>query len=260
MAAIVSIVAFVWESPLCLGGLMLALVATSLLAGVKAGYIRSVLTMMAPFYALLLVTHGFWNTHQVKALSGREVLTPLFAFPQNWWLIGGGSMSVEGLLYGVAVTFKTITLVLVLPLAVFTTEVDNMIIGMVRARVPYKLVFVFSSTLRFFPLLFEEIQTIIEAQRLRGLAVEKMGPIRRVRVYGKVAIPLILGAMVRSQQLEVALQSKAFTGSSERTYLHESVLRRADWAAIAISLLLFLAAAATYFLYGFGRFPWLIYG
>ncbi|RLC92235.1 MAG: energy-coupling factor transporter transmembrane protein EcfT [Chloroflexi bacterium] len=259
MIAVISTVAFVWESPIALAALALVLVIACLLAGVKAAYIKTVVRVMIPFYILLLITHGFWNTDQVKALTGKEVLTPLFTFPANWWLIGGGGMSVEGLLYGWAVIFKTLALMLVIPLGIFTTEVDNMIVGLVRAKVPYKLVFIFSSTLRFFPLLFEEIQTIIEAQRLRGLAVEKMGPVKRVRVYSKVAIPLILGAMVKSQQLEVVLQSKAFTGSSERTYLHESVLRRADWAVIALFVLLFVLAAVLYFRLGVGKFAWLIF-
>ena len=109
------------------------------------------------------------------------------------------------------------------------------------------------------PELFEEIQLIIEAQRLRGLAMEKMGPVKRVRVYAKVAIPLILGAMVKSQQLEVVLQSKAFTGSPERTYLHESVLTPLDWSVITVFAALFVVAAVLYFTIGFGRFGWLLY-
>ena len=259
MVAVVSTVAFVWESPIALAALMVFLIVVSLAAGVKPGYIRTIITIMIPFYILLLITHGFWNTDQVKSLTNQEVLTPLFCFPENWWLIGGGCMSVEGFLYGWAVIFKMLTLVLILPVAIFTTEVNNMIVGMVRAHIPYKLVFIFSSTLRFFPLLFEEIQTIIEAQRLRGLAVEKMGPVKRVRVYGKVAVPLILGAMVKSQQLEVVLQSKAFTGSGDRTYLHESILQPIDWAFIILWTALFFVAAVLYFAIGFGRFGWLIY-
>ena len=259
MVAVVSTVAFVWESPIALAVLMFFLIALSLLAGVRPGYIRMIITMMIPFYILLLITHGFWNTDQVKTLTGHEVLTPIFTFPESWWLIGGGSMSVEGFLYGLAVIFKTLTLVLVLPVAIFTTDVNNMIVGMVRAKIPYKLVFIFSSTIRFFPLLFEEIQTIIEAQRLRGLAMEKMSPVKRVRVYAKVAIPLILGAMVKSQQLEVVLQSKAFTGSSDRTYLHESILSTLDWAFIVLFVTLFILAFVLYFTVGFGRFAWLIY-
>ena len=260
MIAVISVVAFVWESPIALAALALILISTSLLAGVKPGYIKTIVAVMIPFYLLLLITHGFWNVEQVKMLTHRDVLTPLFAFPESWPVIGGGSMSLEGFTYGWAAIFKMLVLVMVVPLGIFTTEVNNMIVGMVRARVPYKLVFIFSSTLRFFPLLFEELQTIIEAQRLRGLAMENMGPLKRVRVYGKVAVPLILGAMVKSQQLEVVLQSKAFTGESDRTYLHESVLRRADYVVIGLFVFLFILAVVLYFWLGVGKFAWLIFG
>jgi energy-coupling factor transport system permease protein len=258
MVAVISILAFVWESPIAEAVLALGVIVACLLAGVKWSYLKWVIRLMIPFFILLLLTHGFWNTTQVKALTGQEVLTPLFTLPRNWWLIGGATMSVEGVLYGCNVLFKMLTLVLVIPLAVFTTDLNNMIVAMVRARIPYKLVFIFSSTLRFFPLLFEEVQIIIEAQRLRGLAVESMGLLQRARVYARVAVPLILGAMARSQQLEVVLQSKAFTGSPDRTYLHESVLRRADYAVMALSALTLVVAAVLYVQAGVGQFPWLL--
>lgn len=258
MIVVITIVAFVWESPIALAALTLAVLVACMLAGVKMSYIKVIIQMMVPFYILLLITHGFWNVEQVKSLTGRQALTPLFTFPQSWWLIGGASMSLEGFLYGWAIIFKMLTLVLVIPLAIFTTEVDNMIVSMVKARVPYTLTFIFSSALRFFPLLFAEIQTIIEAQRLRGLAMEKMGPIQRLRVYGKVAVPLILGALVKSQQLEVVLQSKAFTGSSERTYLHESILHSADWIVIVLCLLFLITSMVLYFWQGVGRYSWLL--
>ena len=89
--------------------------------------------------------------------------------------------------------------------------------------------------------------------------MEKMGPVKRVRVYGKVAVPLILGAMVKSQQLEVVLQSKAFTGDSERTYLHESILEPVDWAVIVFFALLFLLAVVSYFWLDVGKFAWIIF-
>jgi len=254
MMAVLTIIAFVWESPFAGGLLALSVIVASLLVGVKPAYIRLVITVMFPFYILLLLTHGFFNIDQVKSLTGKTELTTLFMFPAGWPVIGGGRMTVEGFLYGWNVIFKTLTLTLVIPLGIFTTDVDKFIVGMVRAKVPYKLAFIFSATLRFVPLLFSEIQAIIEAQRLRGLAVEKMGPIKRVRVYAKVAVPLILGAMVKSQMLEVVLQSKAFTGSADRTYLHESVLTPLDYLMIAFFVLLLIAAIAAYFTIGFGKF------
>jgi len=254
MMAVISIVAFVWENPIMEAGLAILIIVSCLLVGVRWGYIRTVLLIMFPFYVILLLTHGFFNVDQVKTILGIEQLKPMVVIPENWWLIGGGTITWEGFFYGINIIFKTLCLTLIIPLGIFTTEVDNMIVGMVRSKIPYKIAFIFSSTLRFFPLLFQEIQNIIEAQRLRGLAMEKMGPVKRVRVYSKVAIPLILGAMVKSQQLEVVLQSKAFSGDSDRTYIHQSILRPMDWVLIAFFLLFFVVSLVLYIWFGIGKF------
>lgn len=259
LVAVTSLLAFIWESPVTLAALALAVVAATLLSGIEAAYIGRTLRFMAPLYVLLLITHGFWNTQQVRLLTGRETLTPLFSFPPSWPLIGGGGMSVEGFVYGWTATLRTTVLILVLPLAVFTTDLNRMMVGLTQIGIPYKLVFIFSSTLRFFPLLFGEAQAIIEAQRLRGLDPKRMRPLQRARVYARIAIPLILGAMVKSQQLEAVLQARAFTGSGERTYLHESRLRGMDWVVILLCLALFIVALTLYFWLGVGKFAWLIF-
>lgn len=251
---VITVIALLWESPVLQISMALVVLIACLLSGVKMNYIRTILLIMLPFYLLLLFTHGFFNDAQVKLLTSRDVLTPIFIIPENWWLIGGISFTVEGFWYGVNTIFKTLTIVLLVPLVIFTTDLDNIIVGMVRAKVPYKLAFIFSSTLRFFPLLFSEIGLIIQAQRLRGLAMEKMNFFQRIKIYARVGVPLILGAMVRSQQLEVVLQSKAFSGDPDRTYLHESVFSRMDFAILVFFSLFFLAALVLYFGWGIGRF------
>lgn len=254
MMAVITIIAFVWESPVMEGLLTLAVVLACLAVGVKFSYIRKLIVIMFPFYILLILTQGFFAEELIRSRTGQIVLTPFFTFPASWWLVGGAFMSLEGIAYAMNVVFKTLTMTLVIPLGVFTTDVNTMIVGMVKAHIPYKIAFIFSSTLRFFPLLFQEIQSIIDAQRLRGLAFEKMGPIKRVRVYAKVAVPLILGAMVKSQMLEVVLQSKAFSGSPDRTYLHESKLGIGDYLLFAFFALFLITAVVTYFAWGMGRY------
>ncbi|MGC9522247.1 MAG: energy-coupling factor transporter transmembrane component T family protein [Anaerolineae bacterium] len=250
----ITLVAFLWESPV-LGGLLASgVILACLAAGVKGSYIRRIFLIMLPFYALLIVTQGFFAAPLVRARTGQTVLTPLIVFPERWWLVGGATMTAEGVAYGLNVVFKTLTMTLVIPLGIFTTDVNTMIVGMVKAGIPYKIAFIFSSTLRFFPLLFNEIQSIIEAQRLRGLAFERMGPIQRVRIYAKVAVPLILGAMIKSQMLEVVLQSKAFSGSPDRTYLHESRMGPGDYGLLAFSALFLVVAIVSYVALGVGKF------
>ena len=254
MMLVLTVVALVWESPVVQLTLAFLILLACILSGVKMKFIRTIFLIMIPFYILLIITHGFFNIQQVSNLTGKEVLTNLFTIPENWWLIGGLNFSLEGFWYGINTIFKTLTIVLVVPLVIFTTDLDNIIVGMVRAKVPYKLAFIFSATLRFFPLLFSEIGMIIQAQRLRGLAMEKMNLFKRVAVYAKVAVPLILGAMVQSQQLEIVLQSKAFSGDPDRTYLHESILSRLDYAVLIFFTVFMIAAIVSWAVWGFGAF------
>jgi energy-coupling factor transport system permease protein len=214
---------------------------------------------MIPFYIFLILSMGFFNVEQVKFLTHKTELTTLLSLPQTWWLVGNAKMSLEGTLYGLNIVFKTLTMILVIPLAIFTTDVNQMTVGMVRAKIPYKVVFIFSSTLRFVPLLLEEVQSIIESQRLRGLNFEKMGWLKKAQIYAKVAVPLILNSLSKSQKLEIVLQSKAFSGSSNRTYLHESALTTPDYLLMTGSILLFVTAIALYFGFGIGKFAWLLY-
>jgi energy-coupling factor transport system permease protein len=254
MMLVLTVVALIWESPIVQLVLAFLILIACFISGVKMKFISTILLIMVPFYILLIATHGFFNISQVMTLTGKDSLTTLFQIPENWWLIGGLKFSLEGFWYGINTIFKTLTIILVVPLVIFTTDLDNIIVGMVRAKVPYKLAFIFSATLRFFPLLFSEIGNIIQAQRLRGLAMEKMNIIQRVSVYAKVAVPLILGAMVQSQQLEIVLQSKAFSGDPDRTYLHESVLSPLDYGVLIFFTIFLIAAFASWIIWRFGAF------
>ncbi len=230
--AAVSVAAVAWDDPRLGVLLTLATAAGCLGAGVKPAYLWLVARVMAPFLLLLLLTHGFFNVQPVLRLTGHARVTPLLSIPASWPGVGGLVFSLEGGLYGVNVCAKALTLLLLVPLCVLTTDPNNIVTALVRLRVPYRFAFAFASTLRFFPLLMDEIGLVIDAQRLRGFAVEEMGVLERVRTYAKVAVPVILGAMFRAQQIEVVLQSRGFSGQSGRTYLRDSVLGRAGTAVI----------------------------
>lgn len=251
---VVTLLAFLWDDPVYQAVLTGLILMACLAAGVKKGYIALVLAGMTPFLVFMVLTHAFFNDSQVMRLLGVNMLHPIFTVPADVWLVGGLAATWEGLLYGVNVMLKTLSLILVMPLAIFTTDVDEMITSMVQARVPYRLAFIFSSTLRFFPLLWAEFQKIVEAQRLRGLSLESMGLVKRVRVYARVVVPLILGALVRSQQLEVVLQSRAFNGDPDRTYFHEVKMTWVDHAVIVLVIAGSIAAVYVRVRYGLGKF------
>lgn len=247
-------ITLVWDRPIYQLGLAFAVFLLCAIGRVGGSYLLSLFRIMIPFYIILLITHGFFNTEYVRKLTGREALTPLWQVPAGVPLLGGIRLTVEGTLFGLNASLKTVVLTLLAPLLIFTTSVDSLIAGLVRARVPYKLAFILSATLRFFPMLMADVRSIIDAQRMRGLAVERMSLPGRIRVYARLAVPLILGAMTKSQQLEVVLQAKAFSGSRDRTYLHDAKLQPSDYGIIVVSLFLLIAAVGAYVGFGWGRF------
>ena len=73
--------------------------------------------------------------------------------------------------------------------------------GPEESRVPYEFAFAFTTAVRFVPVLAEEAQTIMDAQKARGLELEKGGLLKRIRNYVPVLIPLIVSAIRRSLEL-----------------------------------------------------------
>ena len=245
------VLAFSWENPVFSGVLACGVLLLWPLARLEWRDLKRLLFLMSPFLVIVLLVHGVFN----EVVGRTTLLGPVPAWVP---LVGGGlRVTSEGLLYGLVVISRTLALILILPVVVLTTDPNTLVVGLVRLRVPYTGAFVFSSALRFLPLVLAEAAALIEAQRLRGLDLEKLGLWARGRAYARVAVPLVLGALIKSQQLEVVLQSKAFSGSAERTYLEPLELRTRDRVVIGTSALLMLLAPILRFGYGIGAFHWL---
>lgn len=249
-----SVLAVVWDDLRCTAALALVVFVACRAVGISWAYLGFVLRVMTPFFLLLLCTHGFFNKQYVLRLTGQSEVTPVLSLPESWWIVGGMVASKEGLLYGATVVSKSLTFLLLVPLCVFTTEPNQWVVGLVRLRVPYKFAFLVSATLRFFPLIFDEIQAVMETQRLRGFALESMGPVQRVRTYSRIAVPVILSAMYKAQHVEVVLQSRAFSGHSNRTYLHNPTLTMKDGVVIGLAAVGLVTGVLLTLILGFGRF------
>lgn len=238
-----TLVALMWQDPWLNLVLAAAVAVACIQVGVSPAYLGLVAKVMTPFFLILLGTHGFFNVQHVQRLLDGRPLTPIFTIPESWWIFGDLMFSREGALFGLNAIGKSLTLLLVVPLCVFTTDTNQLIVSLVRLRVPYKLAFVLTSTLRFFPLVFAEIQAVIRAQRLRGFAPEALNSLQRIGSYARIAVPVILNALHKAQQTEVVLQTRGFSANPTRTYLHDSRLRTGDWGVIALSALTVFAVA-----------------
>jgi len=246
LLVLVSVLIFVWENVFFVAGLFAVVLVLALNAHLDRRLMWRLFRIMLPFIGLTVVIQGLFNIIGV---------TPLWTVPA-WvpWVGGRVSLYWEGVVFGFVVVFRLLSPLYAMPLVVMTTDVNDLVVGLTRLRVPYKVAFIFSITLRFVPFIFGEIDAIMEAQRLRGLALEKMNFIRRIPVFASLAVPLILGSLLKAQTLDVVLQSKAFSGSPKRTYLTELHLRAIDYLIIFGGAVLLVGAIVARLALGWGAF------
>jgi energy-coupling factor transport system permease protein len=140
----------------------------------------------------------------------------------------------------VSMTLRFIVLVESFSVFFLTTSPDHLGLALEESRVPYEFAFAFTTAVRFVPVLAEEAQTIMDAQKARGLELEKGGLLKRIRNYIPVLIPLIVSAIRRSLELAEAMESRAWGATKKRTNLYALKLHAGDYALLAISIIIII--------------------
>ncbi len=135
-----------------------------------------------------------------------------------------------------AMTLRFVVLVESFSVFFLTTSPDHLGLALEQSRVPYEFAFAFTTAVRFVPVLAEEAQTIMDAQKARGLELEKGGILKRIRNYVPVLIPLIVSAIRRSLELAEAMESRAWGATKKRTNLYALKLNRGDFALLAVTI------------------------
>ena len=74
-----------------------------------------------------------------------------------------------------------------------------------------------SITLRFIPILMEELDKIMKAQLSRGADFENGNVFKRIRSYTQIFIPLFASAIRRATDLAYAMDARCYHGSECRT-------------------------------------------
>ncbi|VXD22927.1 Ycf92-like protein [Planktothrix serta PCC 8927] len=88
-------------------------------------------------------------------------------------------------------------------------------------------------SLRFFPLVLEEIQNLIRSVRTRAINWKKLGLKRTIQVWLTIAERLLQNLLLRAEQISSAMQVRGFTSPNEhRVEWHQ--LRFKRWDSIAL--------------------------
>jgi energy-coupling factor transport system permease protein len=186
-----------------------------------------------PFFAMVALLQLILYPHAQAAAQGSLLLQwgPL--------MITGASLYLLVILLG-----RLMALILLVSGLTFCTTVTELSHGterllrpLQRVGVPaHELALVLTLTLRFLPLLAQEMERIIKAQTSRGadFGGSRWNFVQRARRMFPLLIPLFVTSLRRAEDLIQAMEARCYLGGKGRTHLIQLRAQPIDFVALAL--------------------------
>lgn len=115
-----------------------------------------------------------------------------------------------------------------------TAGLETLMRPLRRVNVPVtEIVLTLTLSLRFIPLVLEEVQNLIRSVSTRAINWKKLGVRKSLQVWLMVSERLLENLLLRAEQIASAMTVRGFTSPNEhRVQWHQLRLRWGDWVAI----------------------------
>ena len=131
----------------------------------------------------------------------------------------------EGIIFSAFLILRIILLVICSSLLTYTTTPVSLTDGIESLLTPLKwikfpvheLALIMSIALRFIPILMDETERIMNAQKARGANFDTGSLGKRIKAIIPVLIPLLLSAFRRADELGDAMDARCYSGGKNRT-------------------------------------------
>ncbi len=169
------------------------------------------------------------------------------------WEYGALTLTLEGLHRSLLMLLRLVAMVAFSGLLTFTTTPIALSDGLeymgrpfVRFGFPaHEFAMMMTIALRFIPVLLEEADKIMKAQRSRGGDWREGSISRRVKGIVAVIVPLLFNALKRADDLAIAMEARGYIGGEGRVSLRELKWRGTDTAAVLTVVVLVVLLVAS---------------
>ncbi|MBL8049786.1 MAG: energy-coupling factor transporter transmembrane protein EcfT [Anaerolineales bacterium] len=126
----------------------------------------------------------------------------------------------ESLMFAFRNAMRIIVMVSAFTLFLLTTHPSELMSDLTRRGLPGQFAYVMISTLQILPQMQAKAQTIISAQRSRGLDTESTFLKRAGSIFPLVG-PLVFGSLAEVEERAIAIEARGFTSKQVKTSFHE---------------------------------------
>ncbi|SDZ27675.1 energy-coupling factor transport system permease protein [Proteiniborus ethanoligenes] len=148
-----------------------------------------------------------------------------------------GPITLEGLLHGIMIGLKFDIMIISGMIFLSSTKIEEISLGLVKLKVPYRGAFAFSTAIRLVPMIVGTSYTITQAQKSRGLDLDSGTLFQKAKKYVPLLIPTLISVIRGTNVFSMALESKGFGYDKERTNYMEIGFDGKDYALMVITIL-----------------------
>lgn len=152
------------------------------------------------------------------------------------------SIYLEPFLYGMGIGIKINIIIISMTLFISYTKIEEFDWGLNRLKLPFKINFALTNAFRLVHVFINVFQAIIQAQRIKGLNLEKGGLIQKAQRYISLIIPIITHTIRKRDLLLQALESKGFGDTEKKSFYLNFRMQPIDYCIIALIFFLNLFA------------------
>jgi energy-coupling factor transport system permease protein len=207
--------------------LLLVIVPLSFVGRVSREYFSSALRLIIPASGFIFI---------MQALFQPVGETIIFRF---WFL----DVTQESLEFAFRIATRIALMISAFTLFLLTTHPSELMTDLTRRGLPGQFAYVIISTLQILPQMQAKAQTIISAQRSRGLDTESTF-IKRAGAIVPLVGPLVFGSLVEVEERAIAIEARGFTSTHVKTFLYEVPDSNFDKALRWILILLVIISFA----------------
>lgn len=210
-------------------------VILSFIAAFLANTFPPLLILLTINLGLALITRSLIKKI-LSMLRGLSIfILTIFTFNVAITMFLGETDLIDVLLFQALTVVRVFTLIPPLLIFITTTTPLQIIHIFSKIGIRYTYLYPFMIAYRFIPLVFYEMKNIYDAQRSRGIELEKGGLTTRLKGLSSLIIPSVVCSTIRARDLAEALTLRGFGYSSRRSFYRSLKFSKTDILFIAIA-------------------------
>ena len=203
-------------------------IAVSLGLLISGKIIKKVFPLIAfsfTIIATVFLIHGLFNRENQNVLAA---LGPLKFYK-------------EGLLYASRIGLNILNMLLAFAMFVLTTKPAALVEDLEQAGFSPRFGYMISSVFQIIPQMMGTMNTIMDAQRSRGMETEGSLFVR-AKAFIPLISPVVSSSLINTRERAIALEVRGFDSKTKKTFLNDHKIKGRDRAFMIVMVLLIAGA------------------